>query len=73
MEKEERLYHLVTRVNIACGGHAGDEASMGTCVGLAMKTGVLIGAHPSYEDRANFGRVSREISAEAIAKGRLRD
>ncbi|WP_188150958.1 5-oxoprolinase subunit PxpA [Teredinibacter waterburyi] len=42
--------------NIACGGHAGDDASMQRSISLALNYGVAIGAHPSYPDRANFGR-----------------
>lgn len=54
--QEERLYALVTSVNIACGGHAGDAASMGRAVELALKYKLNIGAHPSYPDREGFGR-----------------
>lgn len=50
---------LITSANIACGGHAGDDASMGDAIALAQRHGVGIGAHPSYPDRAGFGR--REI------------
>ncbi|MCW8133697.1 MAG: 5-oxoprolinase subunit PxpA [Planctomycetota bacterium] len=56
------LLPLVTSANIACGGHAGDEASMRATVALAAKHGVAIGAHPSYPDRANFGRVDVEVA-----------
>lgn len=54
--KEEALYQLVSSVNIACGGHAGDERSMRAAVRLARKYGLAIGAHPSFPDRENFGR-----------------
>lgn len=49
---------VVTRCNVACGGHAGDEASMRETVRRAKASGVRVGAHPSYPDRENFGRVS---------------
>jgi UPF0271 protein len=48
----------VTSANIACGGHAGDEASMERTARLAIARGVRIGAHPGYPDRANFGRIA---------------
>lgn len=44
--------------NIACGKHAGNEAMMLATVKLAKTHHVKIGAHPSYDDRENFGRVS---------------
>ncbi len=46
----------VTAANIACGGHAGDEASMRTALALCRRLGVSAGAHPGYPDRAGFGR-----------------
>ena len=53
------MFAVVSSANIACGGHAGDVASMRTSVELAARGGVAIGAHPSYADRENFGRVAR--------------
>ncbi len=53
---------LINMANIACGGHAGDNNSMTKTIQLAKKFGVKIGAHPSYADIANFGRVSQTLS-----------
>ncbi|MEZ4308165.1 MAG: LamB/YcsF family protein [Polyangiaceae bacterium] len=67
----DELYRLATMVNIACGGHAGDEASMTRAVTLARASGASIAAHPSYPDREGFGRKTISIDprdlAEAIA------
>ena len=65
---EEPLYGLITSANIACGGHAGDAGSMREAVRLAMAHGVAIGAHPSYPDRDRFGRVTRNLAPEALAR-----
>lgn len=46
----------VQRVSIACGGHAGDTASMRAALSLAREHGVVPGAHPGYPDPVNFGR-----------------
>ena len=54
--REEALLRLVTSANVACGGHAGDEATMAGVVELARRLGVSVGAHPGYPDRAGFGR-----------------
>jgi UPF0271 protein len=69
----------ITSANIACGGHAGDADTMERTVRLALTRGVRIGAHPSYPDRANFGRVEIAMSAAGIEAavceqiGRLED
>jgi len=53
---------LIEMANIACGGHAGDDVSMVETIKLATKNGVRIGAHPSYADQLNFGRVSHDLN-----------
>jgi 5-oxoprolinase (ATP-hydrolysing) subunit A len=55
-DEADEFYELATVVNIACGGHAGDEASMRRSVALAKSHGARIAAHPSYPDREQFGR-----------------
>jgi UPF0271 protein len=73
---DEELVPLVSSVNIACGAHAGDLATMKRTVELALRHGAAIGAHPGFADRANFGR--REISvtpreaAELVVEQTLR-
>jgi UPF0271 protein len=50
------LLPYLARASIACGGHAGDEASMRAALDAAAAHGVLPGAHPAYPDRPHFGR-----------------
>ena len=50
------LMPYLARASIACGGHAGDADSMAAALALAGEHGVVVGAHPSYPDRARFGR-----------------
>jgi UPF0271 protein len=64
----EELYELATVVNVACGGHAGDAATMARAVGLARAHGADIAAHPSYPDRADFGRKTVRIAAEDLER-----
>jgi UPF0271 protein len=65
---DEELVPLVSSVNIACGGHAGDEATMRATIRLAQAHGAAIGAHPGFADRENFGRVEIQMGpAEAAA------
>ena len=54
---QEALMKFVTSANVACGGHAGDEAMMRATIEQALRHGVAVGAHPGYEDRENFGRI----------------
>ena len=56
----EKLMDHVTSVNLACGGHAGDEEMMAAMVIMAKDKGVSIGAHPSFPDKENFGREEME-------------
>jgi UPF0271 protein len=65
---EAALMEHITSANIACGGHAGDEATMERTARLALERGVHIGAHPGYPDRANFGRIEMAMSAAEIAQ-----
>jgi 5-oxoprolinase (ATP-hydrolysing) subunit A len=53
------LLPFIDMANIACGGHAGSEAVVRAMIVACDKQGVRIGAHPSYPDRVQFGRVSR--------------
>ncbi|MFN4025418.1 MAG: 5-oxoprolinase subunit PxpA [Hyphomonas sp.] len=61
------ILKVVTRCNIACGGHAGDEESMAATLSMAAKAGVLVGAHPSYPDREGFGRTRNSASQADLA------
>ena len=65
---QEALMRSITSVNIACGGHAGDEQTMKTTIEQALRWNVAIGAHPGYPDRENFGRLELKMSPEAVAE-----
>ena len=63
---DQELLRIVSSCNIACGGHAGDAASMRATLLSALDNDVSIGAHPSYPDREGFGRRSAYLSGEAL-------
>ena len=65
---EEKLMPLINSCNISCGAHAGGSAEIKRVVGLAKINAVKIGAHPSYPDRKNFGRISMKISRSELKK-----
>ena len=64
---EEALLEVVTSVNVACGGHAGDDASMERVVRAALARGVAVGAHPSFPDRDGFGRRAMALPLDVVA------
>ncbi|KAF0811861.1 hypothetical protein IGB42_03671 [Andreprevotia sp. IGB-42] len=64
---DAELMALISSASIACGGHAGDVDSMRATVLAARAHGVRIGAHPSYPDRAHFGRRSLQITPAKLA------
>jgi UPF0271 protein len=65
-DEPEELWANFDLLNIACGGHAGDAASMERVVRWCVAWGRTIGAHPAYPDRANFGRRTMAIEPEAL-------
>lgn len=65
---DEELLELVTSANVACGAHAGDDATIRRTCDAAASCGVVVGAHPGYPDRANFGRLPLALPAGALAE-----
>jgi UPF0271 protein len=65
---QESLMRSITSVNIACGGHAGDDQTMKTTIEQALRWSLAIGAHPGYPDRANFGRLELDLPLDEIEK-----
>ena len=59
---DEAIMPYITSANIACGFHAGDEQTMRETLRLAKRFGVNAGAHPSWNDRKNFGRKEMDVS-----------
>jgi UPF0271 protein len=61
------LYALADVVHVACGGHAGDDASMDRVCRECKSVGTRVGAHPSYVDREGFGRRARSVPPAELA------
>ncbi|MCW8869701.1 MAG: 5-oxoprolinase subunit PxpA [Proteobacteria bacterium] len=64
--KDAQIMPFISACNIACGGHAGSKVSMRHSVLLALENDVAIGAHPSYPDVANFGRLSMQVPHDQL-------
>jgi len=63
---DERLLDVVTSANIACGFHAGDQATMRALCRVAAARGVAVGAHVGYRDREGFGRRPLAVSPAVV-------
>jgi len=66
LDSDRQLLGVVTSVNIACGGHAGDDELMRAMLRRGADRGVALGAHPGYEDAEGFGRVELGLEPDAI-------
>lgn len=58
----------VSSVNVACGFHAGDAATMRAICAEAVLRRKHIGAHVSYMDREGFGRHELEVEPEELRR-----
>ena len=67
-ENDPDLLNIVNSANIACGYHAGDDATMNKVVDISIKNDVSIGAHPSFNDPDNFGRKRMNLNSNEIRK-----
>jgi len=66
MPGDAELLDIVSSASIACGGHAGDDDTMRLSISAAAARGVAVGAHPGFEDRANFGRTRLVLPPEEL-------
>jgi 5-oxoprolinase (ATP-hydrolysing) subunit A len=64
--EDAAMMPFVSSVNIACGFHAGDPATMRETVGHAVEHGVGIGAHVGLPDLWGFGRRQMAVSPEEV-------
>jgi UPF0271 protein len=62
---EAEIFPYLSSCNIACGFHGGDPIFIEKAILQALEHGLRIGAHPSYPDRENFGRMPMELTAAA--------
>ena len=63
---DEAVMEHVHMANIACGAHGGDPMVMEKTVAMAVKHGVIVGAHPGYPDLQGFGRRVIDYTADEI-------
>jgi 5-oxoprolinase (ATP-hydrolysing) subunit A len=67
-DEPEELYAIADVIHVACGGHAGDEASMTRVVRACRANDTRVGAHPSYVDREGFGRRAQAVAPDVLGE-----
>jgi len=68
---EKELMAYLNSCNIACGGHFGDKQTITDTLFAAKFHRLKIGAHPSYPDKENFGRVIQNIEKKVLYQSLL--
>ena len=66
MPLEASMIPYLQMGSISCGAHAGDELLIRNTLRQCAAHRVLVGAHPSYEDRAHFGRLEISLPPEQL-------
>ena len=59
-----KILPYISSANISCGAHAGTKEVIEGTIKLAKQYNIAIGAHPSYPDKENFGRISAEMNQD---------
>lgn len=64
---DAEIVRFVSSVSLSCGVHAGTPVAIEQTARVALARGVRIGAHPSYPDRAGFGRQTMDLPLHELA------
>ncbi|HLS25004.1 MAG TPA: 5-oxoprolinase subunit PxpA [Beutenbergiaceae bacterium] len=68
---DDELAPLITSINVACGWHAGDPATMSQAVTLTKEHDLALGSHPGFPDLVGFGRRAMAFSPAEAAQAVL--
>lgn len=63
---DSSMLKIVTSANVSGGFHAGNPGGIRQTLIEAKEHGVIVGAHPGYNDYANFGRTAVDIDAATL-------
>lgn len=64
--EDEAILAQVDSASVACGVHAGSISITIATASRCRELGLEVGAHPGYDDRANFGRAELPLTVEEI-------
>jgi UPF0271 protein len=62
------LLDRISSANVSCGAHAGTDAEIVATLSQSVTRGVVIGAHPSWPDRAGFGRIEHDATSDEVVE-----
>lgn len=66
MGADAALMPFLSSANVACGAHAGDRMLMRETIACAQRHTVVVGAHPGFADRENFGRRELQMTPAEV-------
>ena len=64
--EDEAILAHVDSASVGCGVHAGSASITIATATRCRELGLEVGAHPGYDDRANFGRVEMPLTVDEI-------
>jgi len=69
---DDDLLEIVSSASIACGGHAGDAATIRHILKICKTRSIRAGAHPGYADPKRFGRFRLVMPLDTLL-GQIRE
>lgn len=63
---DELIMPYITSCNICCAAHSGTVELTKNTISKAIDSNLSIGAHPSYPDKINFGRISKKYPKQEL-------
>ena len=66
IDRIKKVLPFISSGNVACGFHAGTPKLIRETIDMLVARNVQIGAHPSFNDRENFGREENPVSPDVI-------
>jgi UPF0271 protein len=63
---DDAILPSIDSASVACGVHAGSASTAIATALRCVELGLEVGAHPGYDDRANFGRIETGLAPDAI-------
>jgi len=64
--EDEAILAQVDSASVGCGVHAGSVSITIATAARCRELGLEVGAHPGYDDRANFGRIEVPLTVKEI-------
>jgi 5-oxoprolinase (ATP-hydrolysing) subunit A len=63
---DDEILPFIDSASVCCGIHAGSVSESIRIARRCAELGVQVGAHPSFDDRKNYGRLEVELAADDL-------